>query len=178
MDKNFQDRIDKFLLHGDELSEEEKVQFLKEVEEDTEKKEQYELTKNVKEAITSRVEKLKAMETFQRPYYNELSFADASMDGTYDYCATFESECADIIENEKQATPHGRKWLWITGIAAVVVIGIFAIGSYFTLSQKFAPGNVRGDGEIFDGAPKMAAPDTINSDTIYEDKDLKEKGFE
>ncbi|MCD8291632.1 MAG: hypothetical protein LUC91_09065 [Prevotella sp.] len=178
MDKNFQDRIDKFLLHGDELSEEEKVQFLKEVEEDTEKKEQYELTRNVKAAITSRVEKLKAMETFQRQYENELLLADESKDGTYDLCAMQESESPDIIENEKKATSPGRKWLWITGIAVVVVVGIFAIGSYFTLSRQSAPGNMRGDEEIFDGTPALAAPDTINSDTIYEDMDIKGKGSE
>ncbi len=177
MDMNFQDRIDEFLLHGDKMSEEEKALFLKELEEDPRKREQYEFTKNVKVAITSRAEKMKAIAAFQRQYENELRLADASMDGTYDLCAMPESESPDIIENEKQATSHGRRWLWISCIAAVLVVGIFAIGSYFTLSRQSAPGNMRGDEEIFDGAPAMAAPDTINSDTIYEDMDIKGKGF-
>lgn len=35
---NFQDRIDEYLLHGKTMSEEDKTQFLKEIEEDEEKK--------------------------------------------------------------------------------------------------------------------------------------------
>ena len=66
MDNNFQDRIDEYLLHGNKMSEEAKAQFQKEIEEDTEKKEQYELTKNVRMAIKSRGEKLKAMTEFQK----------------------------------------------------------------------------------------------------------------
>ena len=66
MDNNFQDRIDEYLLHGDAMSEEAKAQFLKEIEEDAEKKEQYEFTKSVRQAVTSRGEKLKAMAEFQK----------------------------------------------------------------------------------------------------------------
>ena len=66
MDNNFQDRIDEYLLHGDNMPEEDKAQFLKEIEEDAEKKEQYEFTKNVKQAMVSRGEKLKAMTEFQK----------------------------------------------------------------------------------------------------------------
>lgn len=63
---NFQDRIDEFLLHNDAMSEEDKAQFLKEIEEDEEKREQYEFTKNVKQVMISRGEKLKAMTEFQK----------------------------------------------------------------------------------------------------------------
>lgn len=66
MDNNFQDRIDEYLLHGETMSEEDKALFLKEIEEDAEKKEQYELTKNVRKAMVSRGEKLKAMTEFQK----------------------------------------------------------------------------------------------------------------
>ena len=66
MDYNFQDRIDEYLLYGDTMSEEDKAQFLKEIEEDAEKKEQYEFTKNVKQVMISRGEKLKAMTEFQK----------------------------------------------------------------------------------------------------------------
>lgn len=66
MDNNFQDRIDEYLLHEDTMSEEAKAQFLKEKEEDEEKREQYEFTKNVKQAMISRGEKLKAMTEFQK----------------------------------------------------------------------------------------------------------------
>lgn len=63
---NFQDRIDEFLLHNDAMSEEDKAQFLKEIEEDEEKREQYEFTKNVKQVMISRGEKLNAMTEFQK----------------------------------------------------------------------------------------------------------------
>lgn len=66
MNYNFQDRIDEYLLHGETMSEEDKAQFLKEIEEDAEKKEQYEFTNNVKQAMVSRGEKLKAMTEFQK----------------------------------------------------------------------------------------------------------------
>ena len=66
MDNNFQDRIDEYLLHEDTMSEEDKAQFLKEIEEDEEKRELYEFTKNVKMAMVSREEKLKAMTEFQK----------------------------------------------------------------------------------------------------------------
>ncbi len=54
MDNNFQDRIDEYLLHGNSMTEEVKTQFLKEIEEDAEKREQYELTKNIKATMVSR----------------------------------------------------------------------------------------------------------------------------
>ena len=132
MDNNFQDRIDEYLLHGDSLSEEAKAQFLKEIEEDAEKKEQYEFTKNVKQAMVSRGEKLKAMTEFQ-----------------------------------KEMKHSNRKtWLWISSIAAVLVIGFFAINPLF-MEKNSSTDNVRGDeNEVFD----MTAPtDSINNDSISTD---------
>ena len=132
MDNNFQDRIDEYLLHGDSLSEEAKAQFLKEIEEDAEKKEQYEFTKNVKQVMISRGEKLKAMTEFQ-----------------------------------KEMKHSNRKtWLWISSIAAVLVIGFFAINPLF-MEKNSSTDNVRGDeNEVFD----MTAPtDRINNDSISTD---------
>lgn len=54
MNQDFQDRIDQYLLHGDTMSEEDKAQFLKEIEEDAEKRDLYEFTKNLKAALVSR----------------------------------------------------------------------------------------------------------------------------
>lgn len=129
---NFQDRIDEYLLHSDTMSEEDKAQFLKEIEEDAEKKEQYEFTKNVKQAIVSRGEKLKAMTEFQK---------------------------------EMKSHYHRKTWLWISSIAAVLVIGFFAINPL--LVEKSSHDNVRGDeNDVFD----MAVPtDSINNDSISTD---------
>ena len=129
---NFQDRIDEYLLHGDTMSEEDKAQFLKEIEEDAEKKEQYEFTKNVKQAMVSRGEKLKAMTEFQK---------------------------------EMKSHHHRKTWLWISSIAAVLVIGFFAINQLFV--ENSPTDNVRGDeNDVFD----MTAPaDSISNDSISTD---------
>ena len=128
---NFQDRIDEYLLHGETMSEEDKAQFLKEIEENTEKKKQYEFTKNVKEALKSRGDKLKAMTEFQK------------------------------------GIKHGRRksWLWISSIAAILVIGFFAINPLFV--ENSPTDNVRGDeNDVFD----MTVPtDSINNDSISTD---------
>lgn len=129
---NFQDRIDEYLLHSDTMSEEDKAQFLKEIEEDAEKKEQYEFTKNVKQAIISRGEKLKAMTEFQK---------------------------------EMKSHHHRKTWLWISSIAAVLVIGFFTINPLFV--ENSPTDNVRGDeNDVFD----MTVPtDSINNDSISTD---------
>lgn len=132
MNYNFQDRIDEYLLHGENMSEKDKAQFLKEIEEDAEKKEQYEFTKNVKQAMVSRGEKLKAMTEFQK---------------------------------EMKSHHHRKTWLWISSIAAVLVVGFFAINPLFV--ENSPTDNVRGDeNEVFD----MTVPtDSINNDSISTD---------
>ena len=108
MDNNFQDRIDEYLLHGEDMSEEAKAQFLKEIEEDAEKKEQYEFTKSVKQAVTSRGEKLKAMAEFQK----EMKRGNRNV------------------------------WLWVSSVAAVLVVGFFTVNSLFEANSP--TDNVRG----------------------------------
>ena len=132
MDNNFQDRIDEYLLHSDTMSEEDKAQFLKEIEEDAEKKEQYEFTKNVKQAMVSRGEKLKAMTEFQK---------------------------------EMKSHDHRKTWLWISSIAAILVVGFFAINPL--LVETSSHDNVRGDeNDVFE----MTAPaDSIDTDSISSD---------
>ena len=129
---NFQDRIDEYLLHCETMSEEDKAQFLKEIEEDAEKKEQYEFTKNVKQAMVSRGKKLKAMTEFQK---------------------------------EMKSHHHRKTWLWISSIAAVLVIGFFAINPLFV--ENSPTDNVRGDeNDVFE----MTVPtDSINNDSISTD---------
>ena len=133
MDNNFQDRIDEYLLHGDSLSEEAKAQFLKEIEEDEEKRELYEFTKNVKQAMVSREEKLKAMTEFQK----------------------------------EMKRSNRKSWLWISSIAAILVVGFFAINPL--LVETSSHDNVRGDeNDVFEmTAPAdSVATDSISSDTI------------
>lgn len=129
---NFQDRIDEYLLHCETMSEEDKAQFLKDIEEDEEKRELYEFTKNVKMAMVSREEKLKAMTEFQK---------------------------------EMKSHHHRKTWLWISSIAAILVVGFFAINPL--LVETSSHDNVRGDeNDVFD----MTVPtDSINNDSISTD---------
>lgn len=131
MDNNFQDRIDEYLLYGDSLSEEAKVQFQKEIEEDEEKRELYEFTKNVKQAMISRGEKLKAMTEFQK----------------------------------EMKRSNRKTWLWISSIAAILVVGFFAINPL--LVETSSHDNVRGDeNDVFE----LTAPaDSIDTDSISTD---------
>ena len=130
---NFQDRIDEYLLHGETMSEEDKAQFLKEIEEDAKKKEQYEFTKSVKQAMVSRGEKLKAMTEFQK----------------------------------EMKRSNRKSWLWISSIAAILVVGFFAINPL--LVETSSHDNMRGDeNDVFEmTAPAdSVATDSISTDTI------------
>ena len=71
MNNNFEDRIDDYLLHR--MNEEEEKAFLNEVEHDDEKKELLEFTRNVKDSICSREEKLKAMEDMRQQYERRIA---------------------------------------------------------------------------------------------------------
>ena len=162
MDNNFQDRIDEYLLHGDTMSEEAKAQFLKEIEEDTEKKEQYEFTKNVKKALKSRGDKLKAMTEFLKE--NETQ-DEKRMRACSCPCPEYkEAEDIKIVEHKSNIR---KKLVWFSGIAAVLVIGFFAINPFFV--DESTNGNVRGEE---DNVFEMAAPtdsivnDSTSTDTI------------
>ena len=158
MDYNFQDRIDEYLLYGDTMSEEDKAQFLKEIEEDAEKKEQYEFTKNVKQAMVSRGEKLKAMTEFQKE--NETQ-DEKRMTA----CSCPEYRQTEDIKIVGHKSNFRKKLVWFSGIAAVLVIGFFAINPLFV--ENAPTDNVRGDE---DGVFEMTAPtDSIANDSTSTD---------
>ncbi len=129
---NFQDRIDEYLLHGDAMPENDKAQLLKEIEADAEKKEQYEFTKCVMQAMASRGEKLKAMAEFQKEMKHR----------------------------------HRKTWLWISGIAAILVVGFFAVNPLL-FNGNSPTDNVRGEeDDVFE----MTAPtDSIGNDSTSTD---------
>lgn len=160
MDNNFQDRIDEYLLHEDTMSEEAKAQFLKEIEEDTGKKEQYEFTKNVKEALKSRGDKLKAMAEFQKEYetQDEMRIRTCS-------CPCPEYKEAEDVKIVGHKSNFRKKLVWFSGIAAVLVIGFFAINPLF--DGESPNGNVRGEeDDVFE----MEAPvDSIANDSTSTD---------
>ena len=160
MDNNFQDRIDEYLLHGDNMSEEAKAQFLKEIEEDAEKKEQYEFTKNVKQAMVSRGEKLKAMTEFQKE--NETQD-----EKRVTACSCHEYRQTEDIKIVGHKSNFRKKLVWFSGIAAILVIGFFAIKPLFVYESTNS--NVRGEeNDVFEMEvpADSSATDSISTDTI------------
>ncbi|MGN0282448.1 MAG: hypothetical protein ACI4B3_09135 [Prevotella sp.] len=120
MNEQFQDRIDDFLLGNMTAAEQET--FLQEVACDEEKREQLEFTKDVKDSICSREEKLRALSQFKRQYeYERRSEMEAS-------CCCEASPCpCEAIGEPEPVRAKKRKWLWIAGVAAVLVVGFFAV---------------------------------------------------
>lgn len=133
MDKDFQDRIDEYLVGGNKMSEEEKAEFLKEAKENDEKKEQLEFTRTVIRAIVSRGEKLKDMAEF---------------------------------EKEMKKTKQRNMLLWISGIAATLVVGFFTITTQYSFEST--NDNMRGDDDVF---KISSSTDSINNDSIKTDTD-------
>lgn len=133
MDKDFQDRIDEYLVGGNKMSEEEKAEFLKEAKENDEKKEQLEFTRTVIKAIVSRGEKLKDMAEF---------------------------------EKEMKKTKQRNMLLWISGIAATLVVGFFTITTQYSFEST--NDNMRGDDDVF---KISSSTDSINNDSIKTDTD-------
>ena len=162
MDNNFQDRIDEYLLHGDNMPEEAKAQFLKEIEEDADKKEQYELTKNIKKALKSRGDKLKAMAEFQEEYeaQDEMRIKACS-------CPRPEYRVAEDIKIVRHKSNFRKKLVWFSGIAAILVIGFCAIKPLFVYESTNS--NVRGEeNDVFEMEvpADSSATDSISTDTI------------
>ena len=168
MKKDFQDRIDEYILGR--MSDEEKAQFETEINKDKSKQEQLEFTKNVKGAIASREDKLARMRMMQKTYEQRHLAASMRVTGTDDRCYTPTSQCA---ENR----PTKRILWWVSGIAAVLVIGLFVINPFdsdtlqtpsgFSPSFKGNPNEmIRGEeNDVFDIETPILN-DSIKNDTI------------
>lgn len=157
MNQDFQDIIDEYLLHGDTMSEEDKAQFLKDIEEDAEKREQYELTKTIKEALVSRGEKLEAMAEFQR----QLDALGAQR----------RAACNAPADTGHKPSGRGKTWLWLSGIAAMLAVGFFAISPLFDSNPT--DGNVRGGDDVLN--PTVPNDSTANDTTTIDTTALLHK---
>ena len=181
MDEKFQDRIDNYLLNR--MDDTEKSEFLREVEQDKEKKEQLEFTQIVKDSICSREEKMQALKQFQRQYEKGRrtdAYRATGTDCAACYCPSPEVSTTEPVQ------PKKKKWLWISGAAAVLVVGFFAIKPMFDyeLSPNYngeSMEQMRGGDEVFSPTPtfrgrplkqggdEAARPiltDSINKDTV------------
>ena len=120
MDKDIQDRIDDFLLHGDTWTESEKTRFTEWIEEDEERKRQYEFTKQVISSVRSAASKAQHTEELRRAY--------------------------DITTRRKRRNKAIR--LSLTGIAAALVVGFFVVNP-LSHGNATDDGSVRGGDDVF-----------------------------
>lgn len=161
MDEKFQDRIDNYLLNR--MNDVEKKEFLREVEQEEEKKNQLEFTQNVKDSIRSREEKLRALKQFQRQYEHERRIAAYRATGTERAACCRPAPKAET----RPVQPRKKIWLWISGVAAVFVVGFVAVETM--LMNESSPNyncspmeNVRGENGVF-GA---SLTDSTDNDTV------------
>ena len=171
MKKDFQDRIDEYILGR--MSDEDKAQFETEVNHDESKKEQLAFTRNVKGAITSREDKMAKLKIMQRMYDREHQQVAASMRAT----GTDDCLYSPATQYVKEKKPSKRIWWWASGIAAVLVIGLFVVNPFgsdtlqtpsgFSPSFKGAPNEmIRGnENDVFD-IDSPILNDSIVNDTI------------
>lgn len=145
MDKDFQDRIDRFLLHGSEMTKEERAAFLGEIENDEEKKAQYQFTIMVRDAMRSRMSKLEAMKVMEK---RGVMGREANM------------PCPACPPPAKEPR-RNKRWYFLGGIAALFVVGFFVTMMFV---NNGAEGVMRGSGDQFDGT-MPAAVDSLDNDT-------------
>lgn len=126
----FQDNIDDYLLGR--MSDEDSKAFEQEMRNDDELREQMEFTKDVQTATKSRNEKLAKMEKWQGDYKwddESMVAATAGYRATgsgYDCCQNMASEQTF----EKPRSSRRRYVYWISGIAAVFIMGFFLIHNF------------------------------------------------
>lgn len=132
----FQDRIDNYLL--DRMSDEERKSFESDATADAELKEQLQFTETVQQATKSRNEKLAAMKEWKDDYVWEdermaaTSAAEYRPTGSgYNYCP------APTMESRRvgSSSPFKKILYWVSGIAAVFVVGFFLIQNLYVANS-------------------------------------------
>lgn len=161
---DFQDRIDEYILGR--MSDEDKAQFEAEINQDESKRKQLEFTRNVRDAITSRGDKLARMKMMQGMYDSQHRHSVASMRATgADDC---QHESASSYAEKKVSR---RIWWWASGIAAVFVIGLFTLAPFNEdpSSTDFSSDKIFNNNNYTFGIDSIKIESTIKNDTIPRD---------
>lgn len=117
MDIDFQDRIDDYVLGR--MSDEDRLQFEKEVSLDHEKEEQLQLTLNIKKALKSRQEKLAMIQDFEKDNQQlQQVYAVA-------HEANYRRVMPDQVASSGKRQHRRLRISGIIGIAAILIVGFF-----------------------------------------------------
>ena len=139
----FQDRIDDYLL--DRMSDEERNSFELDAAEDVELKDQLQFTETVKQATKSRNEKLAAMAEWKDDYEWEEDRVVAASAAEYRATGSGYNYCPAPTMEESRSMPRssGRRiFYWISGIAAVFIVGIFVFNLYRPSSPEMSSSEI------------------------------------
>lgn len=155
MDERLQERIDEYILGR--MSDEDKATFEEELVKDSGLREQYNYTKIVKETVCEHAKLQKLMNDFdevikEEPHEKPRVACSAMPAGrVVHYNGMPRSE-------EVAAKPHRRTWLWVVGVAAMLVVGIFAVKPFFESEVGDIPDFKENETvPIFRGSPNMSA---------------------
>jgi len=126
MNNDYQDRIDQYLLG--KMSDTEALDFEKDIRNDKDLKEQFEFTKNVKEAVVGRNRRLAQIKEWKEAYEakNKTEEEYRPTGSGYEYSIKPKTE----IKLEPRTSTR-RYLYWISGIAAIFVVGFFVISPIF-----------------------------------------------
>lgn len=131
MNNDYQDKIDRYLLG--KMSEAEALDFEKDIRNDKDLNEQFEFTKNVKEAIVGRNRRLAQIKEWKEAYEakNNTEGECRPTGSGYDY------NIAPNVQDEAKPHVSKRRYLyWISGIAAVFIVGFFIFSPAFYQTEE------------------------------------------
>lgn len=126
---DFQDRIDDYLL--DRMSDGERKRFESDIANNPELEEQLKFTKTIHQATKSRNEKLIKIKKWRDDYIREGRNASV---GNYIATGTDDYYCEPTqVTRHKQHTDSRKITYWLSGIAAIAIIGVFFVKIRLTL---------------------------------------------
>ena len=134
MKKEYQDRIEDYLLNR--MSNDERSAFEQELKEDAELREQYEFVSMVKTALM--------LENIEKDIFSikteEESFATVSQSANEESDYSYESTIKlDIKKTDVRPFPKRYALYWVSGIAALFVVGLFIINHFLFVNNPSLP---------------------------------------
>lgn len=133
MNIEYQEKIDNYVLG--KMTTEERKSFEEELTVNKELREQYDFTLQLKNAITSRQEKLKLLKFWEEHYPTEPQYRPTGTE----------------FDNSKYHPRHSspkKMIMWFSSIAAVLIIGFFALRPSVYVSSPSKPNEIPVEEEI------------------------------
>lgn len=161
---DYQERIDSY-VQG-EMTAEERIAFEQEIQKCDELRDQLEYTQKVKKLVSSREEKMKRLRQweFEDRELERVACAQYRPTGTDDFSAK-ESACPNYAPAPQ--TSSKKLWYWVSGIAAILIVGFFVVQPMFIYEDAASPNEqFRGDEDVFAPNDSMCT-DSIDNDSIY-----------